>query len=169
MKYQSIKLMSILLLLMFAMSCSNEDGDTNPQNPDDDETDTIDPILWEGDMISFTKDGGADPSIAGNQDRITDNVWLTRGNAGGQIFNAVTESGFDKSTSPQGTLWAQGELSNIANLNFTNFRTAVGSPKSVVGRDLVLYIPSDNIAIAVRFTSWDDGRQGGFAYERSTR
>ena len=48
--------------------------------------------VWTGDVITFTKVDDADPTLATNQDRITDNVWITRDNAeGGQIYNLVSE------------------------------------------------------------------------------
>ena len=43
---------------------------------------------WDGPTMTFTKADNADPTSEANQDRITPNVWLTRGNSGGQIYNA---------------------------------------------------------------------------------
>jgi len=51
---------------------------------------------WDGPTMTFTKADNADPTLEANQDRITSNVWLTRGNSGGQIYNAKTESSFQK-------------------------------------------------------------------------
>ena len=45
------------------------------------------PVLWIGETIAFTKVDGANPNLEENQDRIRDNIWITRGNSGGQIFN----------------------------------------------------------------------------------
>ena len=36
--------------------------------------------LWEGPMITFEKEAGADPTMEANQDRINADVWITRGN-----------------------------------------------------------------------------------------
>ena len=148
-----------ILFLVFACS---DDTVAPPKDVSDDA------VIWTGANITFAKAANDDPSLEANQDRITDNVWITRGNDGGQIFNAKEENMSDKSDSPKGTLWAVGSIDNIENLTFEPFRTAVGSPKSVVGKDLVLFLQDDDIYLSVKFTSWSQGKAGGFAYERST-
>lgn len=158
MKKLLILLLSILILISF--SCSSEDdeivGDTTSSN------------IWSGAMVQFSKEDGADFSQESNQDRITSNVWITRGNAG-QIFNIAKENSAVKADSPVGTLWAKGNIDNIDNLTFEPFRQAVGQPKTVVGLDLVLYLVDDDIYLSVKFTSWSQGQKGGFAYERSSK
>ncbi len=155
------KLLIILssTLLIISISCSSDDdeivGDTSSSN------------IWNGPIIQFSKEDGADFTQESNQDRITPNVWITRGN-GGQIFNIAKEDSADKGDSPVGTLWAKGNIENIDNLTFKPFRLGVGQPKAVVGSDLVLYLVNDNIYISVKFTSWSQGQKGGFAYERSS-
>ncbi len=125
--------------------------------------------IWSGPTLAFTKANGADPTLPANQDQITDLVWLTRGNTeGGQIYNAVSETNSDKDNSPAGTLWAEGTTANLQNLTFGNFRATVDKPKNAVGKDLVLLLVEENIAIDIKFTSWSQNRQGGFAYERSS-
>ena len=100
---------------------------------------------------------------------MTANVWITRGNGGGQIYNAAANSSADKSTSPVGTEWAIGALDQKDNLTFQSFRDAVNNkPKNNVGVDMVLHLIEDDIYLSVRFTSWSSGQRGGFAYERST-
>ena len=133
----------------------------------DTSTDTSSRIIWSGPMVQFSKEDGSDSSQESNQDRITSNVWITRGN-GGQIFNIAKENSANKANSPAGTLWATGSIDNIDNLTFEPFRTAVGQPKAVVGSDLVLYLVDDDIYLSVKFTSWSQGQKGGFAYERSS-
>ena len=103
-----------------------------------------------------------------NQDRITANVWITRNSDGGEIYNAKIESTAEKSISPLKTKWAIGEVSNIANLTFKSFRLAVGSPKLVIGKKLVMYLEDKNAYLAIEFLSWDEGRTGGFSYKRTT-
>ena len=49
----------------------------------------------------------ADWTMEANQDRITDNVWLTRANTRG-IFNIKTESNYTDNMSPADTEWAFG-------------------------------------------------------------
>src|SRR3954447_10319053 len=69
------------------------------------------PIVWTGPTLSFTK-AGANPGNVNdpaNQDRMTSNVWVTRGGtSSGGIFNIAKESAYDFSlhTSPADTLWA---------------------------------------------------------------
>ena len=148
-----------LLPLLFFISCS------------DDKVDHVDPepeyTIWNGGKITFEKADGADPNSALAQDRITDLVWITRGNSGGQIYNIAKESVADKNKSPLGTKWAIGTLDEIDQLSFNDFRTAVGEPKEVVGKNLVLYLEDHSTYISVKFTSWSSGSKGGFAYERS--
>ena len=127
-----------------------------------------DPTIWTGERVEFVKADGADPELAENQDRITDSVWITRDNDGGQIYNAIERDSASKPASPVGTLWAVGTTDDLPDLTFAPFRTAVQKPRDVVGRDLVLFIVEEQIFIDVRFTSWSREKQGGFAYERST-
>ena len=49
--------------------------------------------VWSGRTFSFTKPDNADWTQAVNQDRITDNVWLTRKNSQG-LFNIHNEVAF---------------------------------------------------------------------------
>lgn len=125
--------------------------------------------IWNGPTITFTKNAGADPTDASNQDRITDNVWITRGNSGGQIFNAQMENSSTKSSSPSGTLWAIGTIDNIESLDFKPFREALNKPKFNVGKDLVLFLVEEKVYLSVKITAWSGGKSGGFSYERSTK
>tara|TARA_B100000989_G_scaffold68699_1_gene47875 strand:- start:1310 stop:1795 length:486 start_codon:yes stop_codon:yes gene_type:complete len=155
-----IKYSFILIIILTLASCSSGEE----QVPGDSTSSTI----WTGNNITFSKADGADYSQASNQDRLTSNVSITRANDGGQIFNIVKESAANKNSSPAGTTWSIGSIDNINSLSFTNFRAAVGKPKDVVGKNLVMHLVDDNIYLSVKFTSWSDGQKGGFAYERST-
>ena len=125
--------------------------------------------IWSGALKTFVKGDEMDPKNQLNQDRITDNVWITRGNDGGQIYNAAKESNDNKTQSPIGTQWALGTLDKVNDLNFKNFRAAVSSPKNVVGKDLVVHLTDDDIYLSIKFKSWSQGKKGGFSYERSTK
>ena len=153
----------ILASTLLVTSCS-EDETNNATNS----IDFTNITFWDGPDVSFNKQAGISVDDASGQDRITDNVWITRDSEGGQIFNVKSESSANKTTSPRGTLWAQGNLSNAESLNFQPFRAAVGSPKTVVGKNLVLYLTQDNIMLSVRFTSWSEGKIGSFSYVRSS-
>ncbi|NNF33771.1 MAG: cadherin repeat domain-containing protein [Saprospiraceae bacterium] len=124
--------------------------------------------FWRGERITFTKDDGANPNNEANQDQITNNVWITRGNDGGQIFNIASEGQASQNTSPVGTEWAIGTFDDIAELTFEPFRSAVGKPSDVVGKDLVMHLITDDIYIEINFLSWSSGKQGGFSYQRTT-
>ena len=140
--------------MVFLTACGEDDETTTPEvEPDENQ-------------ISFSKSNGADPTLEANQDRITDNVWITRGNNGGQIFNIKINSTFSKSESPEDTEWAIGTVDNKDNLTFQPFRAAVGEPKDVVGKDLVMHLITDDIYLNVRFSSWTQAQGGGFAYVR---
>lgn len=119
-------------------------------------------------MITFEKEVGADPNDSLSQDRITDAVWITRGNSGGQIYNIAAEADATKSTSPEGTRWAEGTLSEVETLTFTSFREAVGMPKNSIGKQLVMYLEEADVYLGVEFTSWSSGQSGGFSYMRTT-
>lgn len=127
------------------------------------------PIVWEGPTLTFSKADGADPGAEANQDRLTSGVWITRGNGGGQIYNAAVSSSADKTDSPLGTEWAVGGIANKDILTFQNFRAAVNNkPKDMVGTNMVVHLIEEDIYLSIRFTSWSQGQKGGFTYERST-
>ena len=125
--------------------------------------------IWNGPTLTFTKADNANPTLEANQDRITPNVWLTRGNNGGQLYNAKTESDSSKSTSPDDTRWAIGTTSSLESLTFSTFR-GTSRPKNAVGQNMVMYLVTDDIYIDIKITSWTSGNNsgGGFSYERST-
>jgi hypothetical protein len=157
----------VLLLFTFLLiSCSKDDDDDSPLPPDMPSMENT--TIWSGPTIVFQKNNGADPTLEENQDRITNSVWITRGNGGGQIYNASSETEADKDLSPAGTLWAKGTTANLQNLTFGRFRAALGKPKDNVGVNLVMLLVDDNIAIDVTFTGWSQQELGGFIYERSS-
>lgn len=129
---------------------------------------TLEPTVWSGELITFTKADGSDPNDESNQDRLTSDVWITRGNGGGQIYNAAVNSSANKELSPVGTEWAVGLLEDRATLTFENFRSAVTKPQEVVDTNLVVHLIEDDIYLSIVFTSWSVGQKGGFQYQRST-
>lgn len=150
-----------VLIFLFFISCSEVNEEPIGPNPGS-------LNIWDGSLITFEKLDGTDPTLEANQDRITSNVWITRGNNGGQIFNIVKENSSDKDDSPIGTEWALGTLDQIESLSFNKFRIAVGNPKNVPGKDLVLHLVEDDIYLSVKFLSWSNQQKGGFSYTRST-
>ena len=150
--------------------CPNTvEGSTVDDNGCNEDLKEVVATVWTGDLINFIKADGADPALAVNQDRITDKVWITRDNEGGQIYNRILESTSDKVTSPLGTAWSEGALDDYASLTYTSFRTATGKPKNAVGKTYVVHLTEENIYLSVKLTSWSQGKAGGFGYERSSK
>jgi hypothetical protein len=141
---------------------------------------SADPIVWTGPSMTFTKPDFADFTLPGNQDRLTDNVWLTR-RPTRPLFNVLLEDFADISVSPLDTEWAFGPTqpgnpgpitaSNFANLVFEPFVAALAHK---VGNNAVPYGPgvlhliSDDVYLDIRFKSWTQESGGGFSYIRST-
>lgn len=146
------------LILFFIISCSKEKNTTS---------DTSLSNIWNGPIKFFEKKDNTNQLEKTNQDSITENVIITRGNNGGQIFNIAKENEADKYKSPIGTEWAIGSLNQIDSLVFKDFRLAV-KPQYVVGKKLVLHLIEEDIYLSVEFKSWSRGKKGGFSYERST-
>lgn len=178
MQTKNLKLSGLftLMFLLFITTACSEDSLSDPnmepmeeEMEEEDDNTIANAEIWTGTNLTFSKANNANPNEESNQDRLTDNVWITRGNNGGQIYNAKTESSANKSNSPAGTEWAIGDIADIATLTFRPFREAVSSPKSVAGKDLVLHLTDDNIYLKVRFSSWSSSKGGGFTYVRSTK
>ena len=146
------------LILGFIISCSKEKNTTN---------DTSLSNIWNGPVKFFEKKDNTNQLEKANQDSITENVIITRGNSGGQIFNIAKENEADKYKSPTGSEWAVGNLNQIDSLVFKDFRLAV-KPQYVVGKKLVLHLIEEDIYLSIKFKSWSSGKKGGFSYDRST-
>jgi hypothetical protein len=135
------------------------------------------PIIWTGPTITFTKASSADWTLPENQDRITDDTWITRANNYG-IFNIKSETAFTypEPSSPFNTEWSLGSAADYASLTFYHWnywqREIVnggsGNPSILVGKDSVLHLIAEDIYIDVKMLSWASGGGGGFSYERST-
>ncbi|WP_425395800.1 PEP-CTERM sorting domain-containing protein [Aeoliella sp.] len=123
--------------------------------------------------VTFSKTAFADPLLEANQDRITDDIWISRDATRG-IFNAKTET-FQGDFSPEGTLWAVGTNEDIGSLQLMTWLELAGltgpfgGPPGTVDEDLVLHIPADNAYYNLRFTEWGQGSGAGgtFTYLRS--
>ena len=160
-----------LAVVLSLFACTNET--ITPETPSEEqavETSDAEPVskIWTGSKITFTKGDDSDPQDLSNQDRITDNVWITRGAEGGQIFNIKVEEKGSSEISPTDTEWALGLLEEYESLEFRPFREAVGKPKEVAGKDLVLHLITDDVYLGVKFLNWSQGQKGGFSYERTT-
>lgn len=62
-------------------SCDQPNGFVSNSDDIDDTDANVNPnTVWQGSEITFTKTGNADWTLESNQDRITNNVWITRQN-----------------------------------------------------------------------------------------
>ena len=139
-------------------------------------------LRWDSDTdwitlnsVTFTKGNYADWQLPQSQDRVTDNIWITRGD-NGAIFNAFNEMYGWHPHGPDGTEWAIGTLEEIDNLIFDNFVMTLGHN---VGTNLnnllipnnlpmVMHLIEDDIYFEVQFHSWTEGGAGGgFSYTRT--
>lgn len=128
--------------------------------------------IWSGPDTTITKNNFADFTLAENQDRITANVWLTRGADDG-LYN-IAKEGSESSSSPSGTKWALGTTKQLGTgeLEFTTLKTAANNKmKEAPGKAFVLYLEEEDVYIDVTFVSWTSGKSagGGFSYKRSTK
>jgi hypothetical protein len=123
--------------------------------------------LWTGPTIIYNQPT-PDPTQVSNQDRITPVVWLTRATSKG-LFNAFSETNAG-TLSPADTEWAFGTPANYATLHYTNWLMWLNgaSPTSLVGKQVMLHLISEDIYISLEFTLWASGNVGGFTYQRST-
>jgi hypothetical protein len=136
--------------------------------------------VWSGLTFEFEKPNDAPVTQPEAQDRITDNVWITRSVQQG-IYNIRTETGY-QSTSPEGTLWATGlnnpgktiAAANWANLTFAPWINAYGGPggstlpSRLLSTDAVVHLVSDDLYLDLQFTGWTaSAGGGGFSYLRA--
>jgi len=118
--------------------------------------------------ITFTKDNYADWTLPENQDRITDDVWITRKN-NQSIFNIAIEDGYSGSDgSPVATLWANSNSESAVLGDYTSFVQMHGNnPQSILNSTISLYLPNHNLFYDVMFLSFAGGNSGGgFSYTR---
>ena len=120
------------------------------------------------DCVVFTKPDSADWTMEEYQDRITDNVWITRKH-NQSLFNIAQEEGYSGSNgSPIGTLWADTTTAHADSASYTSFNSMHGgSTQSILGDTVSLYLPDENLYFDVIFTSFSSGNSGGgFSYIR---
>jgi hypothetical protein len=125
--------------------------------------------------FTFTNPGGISPPPDEHIDEITPNVALARGLIEG-LYNAAKENGWNDS-GPLDTEWATNinnpgktiSAANFADLQFDSWLVAYGGQvgNTIVNRDAVLRLVSDNIYLDIRFTNWQQRSGGGFAYMRA--
>ena len=114
-------------------------------------------------QYTFTKNANTDPSLKENQDRISDKVWLTRGNQYG-IYNAYDQT----SAKNQPTSGIELALGNFEELSQLNFETISQWGKKFrenwLNKNLVLKLTETNEYYSFVMTSWET--KGGFSYTK---
>jgi hypothetical protein len=129
------------------------------------------------DSVTFTKDNFADWQLPQNQDRVTDNIWITRGD-NFALFNAFNEMYGWHPHGPDGTEWAIGTFEEIDTLTFSSFVIALDhGVGNVLNNDLIptnqpmlMHLIEDDIYYEVQFHSWTESAQGGgFSYTRTRK
>ena len=124
------------------------------------------------DTVVFAKPDSADWTLPENQDRITDSVWITRKDIQ-SLFNIAQEDGYSHlNDSPVGTLWADATTTAADPASYTSFVAMHGgSPQSILGDTVSLYLPQDELYFDVTFLSYSGGNTGGgggFSYSRTS-
>jgi hypothetical protein len=126
--------------------------------------------VWTGPAVTFSKAASADQTLAVNQDRLADHVWITRGSTQG-LINAATETFYTHGVSPADTEWAYGDLSNYASLTYGSWEALYAHNSfAMTTTPAVLHLISEDIYLSVQFNSWGQGLFGGgaFSYTRSS-
>ena len=127
-------------------------------------------------VISFTKENYADWTLEENQDRITDDIWITRKDNQG-LLNQFNETSFEREISPEGTLWRWGATAGNQN-QWTNWdyaveqsgyntRYALSQEYLFAGTPMMsMHVEGTDLYYDILFTSWTGGNQGGgFLYK----
>lgn len=157
---QSIRVPHVLLVLKAIVVCAIP-GITYAQS------------IWSGLDVAFSKAPFADPTEASSQDRITDQVWITRQTKQG-IYNIRQEPFYIADFSPADTEWAFEGLNfnpdtvsaeAYSSLNFSDWKTALGGQGALVNNILnrpgVVHLITDDIYIDIQFTAWGQSGEGG--------
>ena len=124
--------------------------------------------------VTFTKIDYADWTDETNQDRVSDNLWITRCDQYA-LFNAYYQS-CAYNNGPEGTQWAIGSLyDGVENLNFGDFIEVLNyNVGDVLNENLipnnlpmVMHDTNEDVYYEVQFHSWTSGGNGGgFSYTR---
>ena len=135
--------------------------------------------VWSDFTFEFTKSDGTDGSFLENQDYITPNAVLARGDSKG-LYNAAYEVNYLDEVSPEYTAWAtyinnpevEVAATNYEALTFEPFAEAYGFQVGayILEESAVLHLTLEDIYLDVQFTSWTNGQNfpsGGFSYLRA--
>jgi hypothetical protein len=127
--------------------------------------------IWTGTNYGFFHPATSNPS--GVPDPLMPDVAFNRGGSFG-LFNSVSESGASGGTSPAGTAWAVGTLSQYTNglISPSSFGACPleqgHRPPNLIGTTYVVHLVTDNIYLQLMLTNWGDFGDTTFGYIRST-
>ena len=152
--------------------CTDQMADNYDSNADYDDGScyVLENCSFEGEiLVTFTKENNADWTLEANQDRITDNVWITRQNNQG-IYNAFDQASYPGNAvgGPSNTEWKLGSSTEPG--TYTSWVSAVqNNPAQYCNNDNVmsLHIIDLDLYFDVvwhNFTGSNGG--GGFSYTR---
>jgi len=123
--------------------------------------------LWTGPNITFSHTG---PTTNG-ADTIVPGVALTRNN-NNVLINIAAHEKTAGAGSPADVGWAFGSLpnTNLAYKSMETLRNGAGGDFQAVilNKPMVIKLTNEDIYIGIKFTSWAQFHNGGFAYIRST-
>ena len=130
--------------------------------------------------VQFTKVDGADQTLPENQDCITDEICLTRGNNKGLYNSALYSSDNEMIEAYQNgeevlIKWGDGTIEDAINgevtlyNGLTNEAGNIGSLTSLPDRQIIAYLVNYDVYLNFKFVSWSSGNSGGgggFSYIR---
>jgi hypothetical protein len=124
-------------------------------------------LLWIPKLpVTFVRPGNQTDTV----DNIDDGLTIKRSSSGGGgIFNSDSETEWDVSISPSGTLWnieGWDDLTNIAERDYRSFYAATGGQlgNNVTTRQYIMKDTINNKYYKVEFSNWSGG--GAFTYTR---
>ncbi len=151
--------------------CTDPNADNfNPQATIDDGSCGILDCPYEGEYwLTFTKENFADWTLEENQDRITDNVWITRQDIQG-LYNAFDQNGWPGNAigGPSNTEWKIGGVDSAEPWE-TWIEAADNQPGVTLNQNplLGLRIIDQDLYFNVVWLSFTGGNNGGgFSYTR---
>lgn len=120
-----------------------------------------------GEPVTFTKEGGTDLSLEENQDRISDNLWLTRNSF--YLVNYAEEDGLSFIYgSPVGTTWATTNTVDATSYDVFNETIGAGGEPIPIPTEQAfsMYSTADNRYFDMVFHSWSTN-DDSFSYTRT--
>lgn len=110
--------------------------------------------FYESDWVSFTLKDYSDPSLEENQDRISEELWLTGENTNLLNYKYETSSNFD---SPVGTEWAEGKSILHSSLTYNYFNNYSNDIENGSTATYSVHLTTENRYFDFVFSDFYDG------------